>query len=252
MDHFRITDEGGIRTIQMNRGKANAINEDFVTELRNIFGESLRDDNVSGVMLTGQDHFFSAGLDIVELYNYDAARYESFWNNFMHVIYELSSFDKPLVAAVTGHAPAGGCILAITADYRIMAEGKYKIGLNEVPVGIIVPPSVFHLYSYWIGTRFASQFLVEGKLHTVNEAHDIGLVDEVVPLEQVNERALEKLDSYINLHQGAWRNTKKNARKELLHQLEVRRDVHFEQSLDQWWKPEVREMMQGFIDRLKK
>ncbi|MCP4122727.1 MAG: enoyl-CoA hydratase/isomerase family protein [Bacteroidetes bacterium] len=252
MSHFNISDDRGVRTIQLNRGKANAINMDLVTEMRQIFRETSQDDGVSGVLLTGKEHFFSAGLDIVELYDYDASAFESFWENFMHVIYELTAFDKPMVAAVTGHAPAGGCVFAMTTDYRVMAEGKYKIGLNEVPVGIIVPPSVFHLYTYWIGSRQAAQSLAEGTLHTVEAAHNIGLVDEVAPMSEVNARALAKLETYVNLHQGAWRNTKKNCRKELLHQLEVRRDIHFDQHLDQWWQPEVREMMQEFIDRLKK
>jgi enoyl-CoA hydratase/carnithine racemase len=251
MSCFNITDAGGLRTIQFNRGKANAINAAFLSELRDIFRESLQDDGITGILMTGKEHFFSAGLDIVELYDYDPQMFEAFWEQFMQTIYELAAFDKPVVASVTGHAPAGGCILAMLADYRFMAEGKYRIGLNEVPVGIIVPPSIFHLYAFWIGTGSAAQYLAEGKLHTVEEALAIGLVDETALLEAVDELAMTRLEKYAAFHQGAWRHTKKNSRKALLHHLEVRKGFHFEQALEQWWKPEVREMMQGFIDRLK-
>lgn len=251
MSYLKIDDERGIRTLQLDSGKANTIHQAMVDELRAVIHETQKDDGILGVHLTGKEHFFSAGLDIIQLYDYDSGQYEHFWESFMLLIYEMAAFDKPMVAAVTGHAPAGGCILAMAADYRVMAAGKYRIGLNEVPVGIIVPPSIFHLYAFWIGSRRAAQYLLEGTLHDVETAARIGLVDQVVELEAVNRTALEKLETYVNLHQGAWRNTKKNCRKALLHQLEVRKDAHFDQSLEQWWSPDVREMMQGFIDKLR-
>lgn len=252
MGIFNIEDNKGLRLLRMTHGKANTINRDFVSELRKLIHQTEGDDGILGMVLAGQKNFFSAGLDIVELYGYNAAEFETFWEEFMHLVYEMSAFRKPLIAAITGHAPAGGCVMAITADYRIMANGKYKIGLNEVPVGIIVPPSIFHLYSYWIGERLSSQFLLEGKMHTVEEAEAIGLVDKVVEPEQVIPEAMAQLEHYVKFHPEAWRQTKKNCRKALLRNLEVRRDEHFNHALEQWWRPEVREMMQSFIDKLKK
>lgn len=252
MAFLDVSDHDGIRTIRLNNGRANTIHQGLIHELRAQVGEARRDSGVSAVMLTGKPDFFSAGLDIVELYGYDAEQFESFWESFMGVIYELTAFPKPMVAAITGHSPAGGCILAMAADYRVMARGKYRIGLNEVPVGIIVPPSVFHLYSFWIGGRRASQYLLEGSLHTVDKALEIGLIDEVADPGQVEAAALAKLQTYLGFHPNAWSRTKENCRKALLRNLEVHHDQHFKAGLDQWWRPEVREMMKGFIAKLGK
>lgn len=252
MSNFNVSDTGGFRTVRFDRGTANAINGDFLSELREIYRDSLRDDGIAGLMMAGKEHFFSAGLDIIELYQYDEPEFEAFWDLFMHTVYDLAAFDKPVAAAVSGHAPAGGCILAMTADHRVMLEGKYRIGLNEVPVGIIVPPSIFHLYSFCIGRQQAARFLQEGRLLSVEEAVHSGLVDDTAAgMADLERKCMHYLERQAEFHQGAWRHTKKNIRKDLLRQLEVHKDIHFEQSLEQWWKPEVREMMQGFIDRLK-
>ncbi len=246
-----VNDNNGIRTVQMNRGTGNPLNEELVNEISAIFNESQEDDAVKGVLLTGKDHFFSVGLDLMELYDYNEEAYDRFWESFMKMVYGLASFDKPLVVGVTGHAPAGGCVIAICADYRVMAEGKYKIGLNEVPVGIIVPPSIYELYSLWIGKKAANQYLLEGKLHSVEAAHKMGLVDEVCSLQMVNELALSQLKKYTSLHEGAWRATKRNCRKDLLKIVEPKRDFHFDEAQKQWWRPEVRAALKAYIDKIR-
>src|SRR5690606_16566166 len=71
------------------------------------------------------------------------------------LIYTLAALPQPPIASITGHAPAGRCALVICCDYRIMAEGEFVIGLNEVPVGLILPPGTFDLYSLWLGQSLA-------------------------------------------------------------------------------------------------
>src|SRR5690606_32452196 len=108
------------------------------------------------------------GLDLITLFEYDEAKIHEFWESFIALIYDLAAFPKPSIAAITGHSPAGGCVLALCCDHRVMAEGDYIIGLNEVPVGIIVPQCIFELYSFWLGSARASKFLLEGKLLAPN------------------------------------------------------------------------------------
>ncbi|MBK7640026.1 MAG: enoyl-CoA hydratase/isomerase family protein [Bacteroidetes bacterium] len=81
-----------------------------------------------------------------------------FGRDFSKFLITISKFPKPLVAAITGHSPAGGCIIGICCDYRVMAKGNYKIGLNEIPVGIIVPKGIMALYSRCIGALSISIF----------------------------------------------------------------------------------------------
>lgn len=238
--------------VQLDRGKSNPINTPMILELSEAFRQLEQDDAVLGVVLTGKGNFFSAGLDLPELYLYDAVEFEQFWMSFMSLIKQMLAFPKPLVCSITGHSPAGGCVLAITCDYRVMSEGNYRIGLNEIPVGIIVPGYLKEIYAQWVGNRNAFQFLMEGKLLLPDEALQVGLVDEVVPLEEVESTAIRKLQHYLQFNQNAWRNTKRNLRRGIL---AVANEVHTEEIAAiqaHWWRPETRAILEYFVEKLKK
>jgi 3,2-trans-enoyl-CoA isomerase len=164
----------------------------MVNELADCIKKLEDDDNVGGVILTGKEGFFSSGIDLVEAYDYNEQESREFWVDFLVLQNVLAAFRKPIVAAISGHSPAGGCILAICCDYRVMASGAFIIGLNEIPVGIIVPDTVFNLYSFWLGRHKAYQYLMEGKLLKVNEALEAGLIDEIAAPDKLNERCYTK------------------------------------------------------------
>ena len=120
--------DDSIAILQLNRPKANAINEAMVDELLHHLMEIKDDSSINGIILTGNAGFFSAGLDVLELYPLSKDEIEKFWVNFNRLLIEIFSFPKLIFSAITGHSPAGGTVLAIMTDYRIMAEGNYKIG----------------------------------------------------------------------------------------------------------------------------
>ena len=155
----------------------------------------------------------------------------------MDLIHQLVRFPKPLICAITGHSPAGGCVLALCADYRIMAQGDYIIGLNEVPVGIIVPSSIAQLYGFWIGMGNASRFLLEGKLLEPEEAESVGLVDQVVSFNKIQTTATRKAKTYMQFDQKAWRASKLNIRANLVEAIAQAKGPIIEQVLQQWWAP---------------
>src|SRR6476661_6002589 len=167
MNTLEITIRDKVAIIALNRGRSNAINAEMVSDLKKIINSIEDDVAIGGVILTGKEGFFTAGLDLIELYDYDQEQIKNFWINFLDLVAVLTKFKKPMIAAISGHSPAGGCVMSLCCDYRIMAEGKYIIGLNEVPVGIIVPDSIFELYAFWIGKARAYQNLMEGKLMNV-------------------------------------------------------------------------------------
>ena len=142
------------RIVKLNRPKVNALNASFVAEIRSCFKEAEEDDSVKGIILTGIPNIFSAGLDLVELYEYDRKKMRSFLEAFGSMHVELASFSKPLICAITGHSPAGGTVIAITADYRVMASGEqYRIGLNEVAVNVQISNRLIEAYSFWLGQQ---------------------------------------------------------------------------------------------------
>ncbi|MDB5030814.1 enoyl-CoA hydratase/isomerase family protein [Mucilaginibacter sp.] len=244
-----VTDK--LAVIALDRGRSNPINHEMVKELSSCIKTLQSDDNIGGVILTGKDGFFSSGIDLIEAYQYNEEQCREFWVDFLALQYDLVSFKKPLVAAISGHSPAGGCILAICCDYRVMAEGEFIIGLNEIPVGIIIPQSVFNLYAFWLGQHKAYQYLVEGKLLKVNEALDAGLIDEVIAPRALMDAAKKKIKTYMQLDTVAWSQSKLNLRKELINKLKTNQTDTLNRMLEHWWAPSSRQRLQMFIDNLK-
>jgi 3,2-trans-enoyl-CoA isomerase len=246
---FTITDR--LATITLDRGRSNPINHEMLQELIACMRELESNKEVGGVILTGKPGFFSSGIDLIEAYSYDEEKIRAFWVDFMRMQTVLASFSKPLVAAISGHSPAGGCIMAICADYRVMAEGQFIIGLNEIPVGIIVPDSVFAIYSFWLGRHKAYQYLMEGKLMPPAEALEIGLVDEVTAAENVLAVAEAKARTYMKLNRMVWSLSKQNLRKELIAKLSADQSQTLDIMLKQWWAPATRKGLEMMIEQLQ-
>ncbi len=253
METLLITRKEHYVIVQLQRGKVNAINHQMVNEIQSVFTDLLNDDTVKGVVLSGIPNFFSAGLDVIELYGYNKEQIESFFTDFGTLHVQLATFPKPLVCAITGYAPAGGCVLAITADYRIMAEGeKYTIGLNEVAVNIQISSNLVNAYAFWIGNGRAHEYVLDGKLLSVREAIECGLVNQVASLDEVIPIAEEKMKQYLMADEAIFRNTKQKLRKTWLERIETDGFKDLEEAIQIWWDPTIRAKMKIFVERLQK
>lgn len=250
MNNLNVTVVDRMALIGLNRGKSNAINLSMLQELGTLLKNIENDDAILGIILHGKERFFSSGLDLIELYELNEEQIREFWKTFLELVGALVSFKKPSIAAISGHSPAGGCVLAICCDYRIMVEGDYIIGLNEIPVGLIVPDGIFHLYSFWIGQAHAYRYLLEGKLMNPAEALAVGLVDEVVPVEKLRSRAEKQLKSYIQLEPNTWQQSKLNMRRNLIRQMKNVPDELMDEIVRQWWAPSTRSILKTIIENL--
>jgi 3,2-trans-enoyl-CoA isomerase len=250
MNTLQLTVNDKLATVTLNRGRSNPINLEMINELIATIRDLEADDNIGALIITGKEGFFSAGIDLIEVYNYDAEKSKDFWSSFLLMQSTLSAFKKPFVTAITGHSPAGGCIIAMCSDYRVMATGQFIIGLNEVPVGIMVPGAVFHLYAFWLGSRKAYQYLLKGKLLNVEEALRDGLVDEVCAPEDVLATAEKKVRQYMKRNPATWSQSKLNLRKELRDQIQKENGDTLDKMLQQWWSPETRSILQKMIEKL--
>lgn len=251
MQYLEITQKKEYVIVQMNRPKVNAINYQMVQEIRTTFKNLQEDDSVKGAILIGLPGVFSAGLDLIELYEYDEEKMREFFIAFGSMYVELTKFPKPLICAVTGHSPAGGTVLAITADHRVMAEGeKYSLGLNEVAVNVQISNNLIAGYSLWVGESNAYKFIMAGKLLNNQEALASGLVDEVVPMEEVLARAEKRMEQYLLADPNILLNTKAKLRRKLWDTIDKNMKESAEEELEEalkvWWSPEVRMKMQMF------
>lgn len=251
MEFINVSVDERVSHIYLNRGRSNAIHQQMLDEILQVIESAQKDPAIEGIVLHGKEDFFSAGLDLVALYAYDEAETRRFWHTFMDVIRAFIAFDKPAIAAISGHSPAGGCVLAMCCDYRIMVEGDYIIGLNEVPVGIIVPNSIYQLYGFWLGQAAAYRYLLAGRLFKPREALEVGLVDEVVSVKGMRTAAERQLRNYLQHERNTWRQSKRNLRKALLAGFDAEQTDSVEEVLRQWWSPATRSIVKAIIDNLK-
>jgi enoyl-CoA hydratase/carnithine racemase len=253
METLQLTKKDGFAILKLHRSTGNAINLQMMQELSDFFKNAENDPEIGGVILTGNPGIFTAGLDVVELYSLDKEGSYNFWKRFVDLATELVAFSKPLIAAIPGHSPAGGCVFACCADYRIMTEGEsYRIGLNEIPVGIVVPERILHLYGFWVGNRNAYQFLMEGRLLSPEEALKAKLIDEITEADEVMNRAEIQMQKYLKLPQQTWRMSKVNLRQGLLEKMQVDFEASYGKAMEQFWSPENRAAMGKLVEKLKK
>lgn len=253
MKYLQLERFSNYTIVTIDRPKVNAIEAELVAELRSCFHQLAEDNDVQGVILTGTQHIFSAGLDLVELLHYDEAKMTAFFRDFSALHYELVAFPKPLICAVNGHCPAGGTVIALAADFRVMASGeKYKIGLNEVSVNIQISEMLIESYAFWLGQRQSYQNIITGKLLSPTEALHQGLVDRVVSLENVLATAEDMMKNWLQANPVVLRNTKKKLRQawiEKLNQCNHNQDLR--QASEVWWNPEVRSKIEAYVQLLK-
>jgi enoyl-CoA hydratase/carnithine racemase len=203
------------------------------------------------VVLSGSPGLFSAGLDIPALLQLDRDAMRTFWNDFFGVCAVLARSPIPIVAAVTGHSPAGGAVLAIFCDYRVMARGEYRIGLNEVQVGLTVPDCIQAALRRLVGTYRAERLLVAGTMLDSGEALAAGFVDELPGIDQLVTRAVAGLEPLLQLPRRAMHETRAMARADLAHLFDDPASLPVEAFLDGWFAPEAQATLHALVERLR-
>ena len=178
----------------MGRHRAEAADLAFFADLHDTFDRLERDHADSPVALTGTGRRFSAGLDLGEhfpLFAGDPAAVASWFRDYRATNLRLFIYPRPTVAAVNGHAFAGGLITAAGWDYRVaVADEAVRFGLNEVPIGIPMPAVYVRLLAYAWGEPVAARARLLGELFSPAHAHTLGMVHEVAPAEQLLDRAV--------------------------------------------------------------
>jgi 3,2-trans-enoyl-CoA isomerase len=205
-----------------------------------------------GIVLSGTQGMFSAGVDVAALLGLDRDGVIAYWRAFFALCGAIARSPVPIVAAITGHCPAGGAVLALFSDYRIMAHGAYRIGLNEVQVGLTVPEPIQMVLRRTIGTYRAERLLVAGAMLDADQALAAGFVDELVGLEQVTPRALHWLRELLALPRHAMSATRAIARADLIEAFADPDKLPLEGFLESFFGEETQAVLHALVARLKK
>ena len=189
MEHLRYQVTGGVAVITLSRGKANAIHLPMVKEMASAFERAAAEANAI-VWTSDQPRFFSAGFDVNDVFLYDREQLSDFLTTYSQLQQRVLHCPKPTVAALPGQTYAGGAILALSCDFRVMADGPYGFALTEVNIGVNLPTPVFHLLAAAAGVSHARRMFLTGEPMLAQHAHACGLVHELAPDDEVTDRAI--------------------------------------------------------------
>tara|TARA_Y100001935_G_scaffold234750_1_gene218229 strand:- start:314 stop:1066 length:753 start_codon:yes stop_codon:yes gene_type:complete len=243
---------GNIGIISIDRPPVNAINPELVSSLSECLSSYQSNNSINGVVLQGRSGIFSAGLDITHLFPKDRDYIKNFWENFSGLLNQMFTYEKPLYSSISGHCPAGGTVMVIMTDYRVMSKGKYVIGLNEVDVGLTVPHGIGSVFQYVVGERNAEDLLLKAKLISPEDALKVGLVDEICDLGNILDTVLERIDSAANLHSNQQVLTKKILRDQVTNLILQNFNNDTELILDSWFSDSGQKRLEFLYNKLNK
>jgi 3,2-trans-enoyl-CoA isomerase len=248
---LEVIAHGPLREIRLARPPVNALDPGLIAALRAALARA-HGEQAAGIVLSGAPGMFSAGLDVPALLQLGRPEMRHTWEQFFGLLADLAQSSAPVCAALTGHSPAGGTVLALFADHRIMAAGPFRIGLNEVQVGLPVPEVLLRALIYVVGERQAARLAVGGLLIDPGEALRCGLVDELRPVADVVPRALAWLGDLVKRPPQAMRATRALARRPLLDAFASVDPGLFDRILDAWFSQETQAVLRALVARLGK
>ncbi|MFY9687698.1 MAG: enoyl-CoA hydratase/isomerase family protein [Pseudolabrys sp.] len=226
----------GIAVLTMTHGKVNALDIEFCDALAARF-EDLREADAKAVVFTGQGKIFSAGVDLKRL-SAGGAEYIRQFLPALHRLYEAAFFHpKPVVAAVNGHAIAGGCVLACCADRRIMARDSGRIGVTEILVGVPFPALAFEVVRFAVPPRYLPEFTLSGATYATDEALRRGWVDEVTEPDKLIDDAIAVAQQMSRLSPAAFAQTKSQVRQPVTERLQKNGEATDRAVTDIWAAP---------------
>jgi enoyl-CoA hydratase len=241
----------GIAVVSVKHGKANALDVELCQALVKCF-DGLRSSDARAIVLTGQGQMFSAGVDLIRIGAAGAAYVRDFVPWIDRLCEAVFHHPKPVVAAINGHAIAGGAVLACCADRRIMARGKGRIGVTELLVGVPFPALAFEVLRFALPARHLPEFTYGGATYDCDAAFERGWVDEVVEAEALMPRAMAAAEQYAQLSPAAFAETKKQLRLPVIERMEKSGAAINETAVKIWTAPETLRFIGDYVGRTLK
>ena len=230
--------------VRLNKGTIHAIDLDLVHHLNEALEKVRKDSGVRSLILGSTNNkFFSIGFDIPHLFELEREDFSVFYRAFNRLCIDLYTFPKPTIAAITGHAIAGGCILALCCDYRIISEGRKLMGLNEIKLGVPVPYPGDWMVRYLIGIHNARKMMDLGEFYEPADALRLGIVDDVFPLQDVRGQSLEKAKMLGSLPPQAFQVIKQNRVERVTAHMKEQLEEKEKVFIECWYAEETRERL---------
>ena len=240
-------DHEGVRVLRLAHGKVSALDielgQAFIAELK-----AAADDAVGAVVVTGSGSSFSAGVDLFRLIKDGPSYGERFLTVLDTMLRNTLTFPKPLIAAVNGHAIAGGCILAAACDRRLMAEGNGRIGIPELVVGVPFPALPLQIVAARMSDRAFRDLVFTGRTVQVDEALALGLIDEKCPADELLDRAIAAARQLATIPASAFALTKEAVTTLILDRTACLSDLNA-RVVHAWMQPQTYDTIRAYLER---
>jgi enoyl-CoA hydratase/carnithine racemase len=239
---------GRVAVLTLAHGKANALDLELCGEIVRRFAE-LRTSSAQAVVLTGTGRIFSAGVNLIRLLDGGKAYVQEFLPVLEQAFRTVFFCPKPVVAAVNGHAIAGGCVLACAADRRLMARNAGRIGVTELLVGVPFPPMAFEIMRFAAAPRHLHEIIFAGATYPPEHATGYGLIDDIADPPQLLDRALAAAEELVALSPAAFALMKQQVRQPVQDHLDRHGDAFNQAANDIWTKPEAAARIRDYVSR---
>jgi len=235
VDFIEVQKRKAIAVLMLRRGKVNALNGAMVDQIRQSLKALEGDPETRSIIITGVGKFFSFGFDIPKFLSFTKDQFAEYLTNFADLYTYLFLYPKPVVAALNGHTIAGGCMLALACDSRVMVAGKAKISLNEIAFGSTVFAGSTEMLRFCVGSANASKVLYSGAMYPAEEAMSFGLVDEVATEFDLMDVAFNMAAALASKHPPAFASIKSLLRRSIAEEMIRRERASIMELVDIWY-----------------
>jgi enoyl-CoA hydratase len=243
-----VTHKGHVVIFQMSHGKANALDVEFCENITRRL-EEIRTSSARAVVLTGQNRIFSAGVDLLRALDGGPEYLRIFLPTLSRTFETLFFYPKPVVAAINGHAIAGGCVLACAADKRVMARDSGRVGVPELLVGVPFPALALEIMRFASASQHFQEIIYGGATFSPEDAAARGLVDEIVEPQDLMDRAVAAAESFAALPPLVFTLTKRQIRQPVLESRQ-KEGPNFDSAVHNiWLAPEALTTMRNYVSR---
>jgi len=249
-DPVTLSIDGELATLTIAREHGNALNPATIEGLTALAHEADADPAVRALVFAARGKLFSPGLDLLELVDLDRATMHDFLRRFNACILALYTVSKPVVAALHGHAVAGGCVVALTTDWRVLRRGA-KVGLNEVVVGVPFPYGVAQILRESVPARRITEVALFGHNFLDEAAVEAGLVHEVAEPEGFEARCRERATELAGKDPRAFATTKRYLRSATVERIRAHEAGLESEFLEAWFSPDTRARIGAIVQQLR-
>ena len=243
---LEIERRDGNDLLRLAHGRANALDVELTEALRAAL-RKLREESTGALVLLGSERVFSAGVDLKRVLSGGPAYVEEFLPSMNAMFLELFTFPRPVVAAINGHAIAGGCIMALACDWVVMARGEAEIGMPELPVGVPFPSVPLEIVRNAVSPERFPALILRGKRCRPEEALEVGMIHEICEPAELAARSFDAATRFTAISPVAFEQVKRMIRQPALERMSEQAEAEV---LEIWKSPETADRIRGYLDQV--